>query len=71
MRLQCSILSLNIATIAWGQFAVGMRTRVILHDSKPTLNFRSNSTFSSNARHVGIPDDGDHRFRAIVIAVPG
>ncbi len=22
-------------------------------------------------RCVGIPDDGDHRFRAIVIAVPG
>jgi hypothetical protein len=22
-------------------------------------------------RQMGIPDDGDHRFRAIVIAVPG
>jgi hypothetical protein len=24
-----------------------------------------------NEPDVGIPDDGDHRFRAIVIAVPG
>jgi hypothetical protein len=37
-----------------------------------TMRFSSPaSAFSILFTKLGIPDDGDHRFRAIVIAVPG